>query len=222
MPDFIKRRDALAAVASVASTALFSSGAQAAESTPPTRRPIPGMVSELSPEVEARKKNAFIMIPYGMFVLGVTDGESLYAGTINWVMQSAYKEPLFTMGVRRPGEFGLPYDDEVYRTLVKTGKFSLSFLGESQADIARAFLQSVTVEEDTINGYKFHTEKTGGPILDDAPAWFEAEVHEEMAVGDHSIFICKVINAGNTVEQKLLMDRDATRRPRSWLTDKPA
>tara|TARA_R110002110_G_scaffold303525_1_gene517599 strand:- start:18209 stop:18880 length:672 start_codon:yes stop_codon:yes gene_type:complete len=222
MSDLIKRRDALAmAAASVASGALFSSGAQAAESAPPPRRPMPSMPSSLSPEVEAQKKNAFIMIPYGMFVLGVTDGENIYAGTVNWVMQSAYKEPLFTMGVRRPGEFGFPYDDEVYRTLVKAGQFSLSFLGESQADIARAFMQPVTVEEDTINGYKFHTEMTGGPILDDAPAWFEAKVDEEMVVGDHSLFVCRVINAGNTVEQKLLMDRDATRRPRAWLTDQP-
>lgn len=179
---------------------------------------MPDMTSELSAEVEAQKKNAFIMIPYGMFVLGVADGENLYAGTINWVMQSAYKEPLFSMGVRRPGEFGLPYDDEVYRTLVKSGRFSLSFLGESQADIARAFLQPVTVEGGKINGYDFHTDMTGGPILDDAPAWFEAEVQGEMAAGDHSVFISKVINAGNTVEQRLLMDRDATRRPRSWLS----
>jgi flavin reductase (DIM6/NTAB) family NADH-FMN oxidoreductase RutF len=218
MSELIKRRDALAAAAGIVSTSLLAKGSQAAESTSPARRTVQELTSELSPDVEARKKNAFIMIPYGMFVLGVTDGENLYAGTINWVMQSAYKEPLFTMGVRRPGEFGLPYDDAVYRALVKTGRFSLSFLGESQADIARAFLQPVTVDGETINGYGFHTDMTGGPILDDAPAWFEAQVQGEMAAADHSIFLSKVINAGNTVEQKLLMDRDATRRPRSWLS----
>jgi flavin reductase (DIM6/NTAB) family NADH-FMN oxidoreductase RutF len=221
MSDLMKRRDALAAAAGIVSTSLFVNAARAAESASPQRPPVPGLNSGLSPEVEAQKKNAFIMIPYGMFVLGVSDGGNLYAGTINWVMQSAYTEPLFTMGVRRPGEYGLPYDDEVYRTLVKTGSFSLSFLGESQADIARAFLQPVTVEGDTINGYRFHREQTGGPILDDAPAWFEAEVQGEMAAADHSIFLSRVINAGNTIEQQLLMDRDATRRPRSWLPAQP-
>ena len=64
---------------------------------------------------------------------------------------------------------------------------------------------------------------TGAPIINDAPAWFEAEVKDEMTPGDHSLFICSVINAGNTTERQLLMDRDATRRPKNWLAgDAPA
>jgi flavin reductase (DIM6/NTAB) family NADH-FMN oxidoreductase RutF len=225
MSKLIKRRDALALAATgLAGSAMFASGPGLAQ--PPTAaqgsRPKPPSQSNLPPAVEAAKKNAFIMIPYGMFILGVKDGEQLYAGVINWVSQIAYKEPLFTMGVRRPGEFGFPYDDALYNTLVKTRKFSLSFLGASQADIARAFLKPVTVEGDNINGQKFHTATTGAPIIDAAPAWFEGSVEEELVVGDHSIFVARVTNAGNTVEQPLLMDRDATRRPSAWLKDEPA
>jgi len=225
MSKLINRRDALTlAAASLASSAMFASSPGAAQ--PPAGaqgpRPKPPTQSDLPPAVEAAKKNAFIMIPYGMFILGVKDGDQLYAGTINWVSQIAYKEPLFTMGVRRPGEFGFPYDDGLYPALVKSGKFSLSFLGASQADIALAFMKSVTVEGDTINGHKFHTATTGAPIIDAAPAWFEGSIEEQLVVGDHSIFVARVTNAGNTVEQPLLMDRDATRRPSTWLKDEPA
>ena len=122
----LKRRQALSlAAASIAGTALFGSGMASSQPAGASSRPRPPSTSGLSPEVEAAKKNAFIMIPYGMFVLAVTDGENTYAGTVNWVMQSAYAEPLFTLGVRRPGGFGFPYSDEVYNTLVKTGKLSL-------------------------------------------------------------------------------------------------
>jgi flavin reductase (DIM6/NTAB) family NADH-FMN oxidoreductase RutF len=225
MSKLMKRRDALTlAAASLAGSAMIASSPGSAQT--PARaqgsRPKPPSQSGLPPAVEAAKKNAFIMIPYGMFILGVKDGEQLYAGAINWVSQIAYKEPLFTMGVRRPGEFGFPYDDALYAALVKTGKFSLSFLGASQADIARAFLKPVTVEGDIINGNKFHTATTGAPIIDAAPAWFEGSVEEELVVGDHSVFVARVTNAGNTAEQTLLMDRDATRRPSAWLKEEPA
>ncbi|MEH6548855.1 MAG: flavin reductase family protein [Pseudomonadales bacterium] len=218
--DTLKRRQALSmAAASIAGAALFRTGMVSSQPASEPSRPTPGMTSKLSPEIEAAKKNAFIMIPYGMFVLAVTDGENIYAGAVNWVMQSAYAEPLFTMGVRRPGGFGFPYSDEVYKTLVKTGKFSLSFLGEDQTNMARAFMSADTViDGNKINGYEFHTAMTGAPIINEAPAWFEAEVKDEVTPGDHSLFICSVINAGNTTEQPLLMDRDATRRPKNWLT----
>ncbi len=38
-----------------------------------------------------------------------------------------------------------------------------------------------------------------------------------MNSADHTLFLCEVINAGNTSERPLLMDRDATTRPRDWL-----
>jgi len=181
------------------------------------------MTSDLSPEVEAAKKNAFIMIPYGMFVLGVVDeGGKLHAGTVNWVMQSAYKEPFFTIGVRRPGEsFGFPYDDSLYAALTERREFSLSLLGKDQADAARAFMAKVEVEGNTINGFEFVTAMTGGPILTSAPAWLEGRIEDQMEGPDHTLFLVRVINAGNTIERELLRDRDATSRPGGWLSNDP-
>ncbi len=185
------------------------------------RRALP-FAPTLSPEIESAKKNAFIMIPYGMFVLGVADGAMLHAAAINWVMQSAYREPQFTMGVRRPGGYGMPfdpalYDDRLYAALVTVRRFALSFLGSDQAQVARAFMKPTRVDAGTINGQAFQTRMTGAPILATAPAWFEASIENSMEAADHTLFLCKVFNAGNTVERPLLMDRDATTRPKGWL-----
>lgn len=213
----------MAATSVAAGAALVNTQAGAQPPAAAAKRPrVPELKSELSPEVEAAKKNAFIMIPYGMFVLGVADGEGkLHAGTVNWVMQSAYKEPVFTIGVRRPGEFGFPYDDSLYAALTAKKTFSLSFLGKDQPDVARAFMGPVSVDGNTINGSEFTTDMTGGPILTAAPAWFEARIEDQMEGPDHTLFLARVINAGNNTERELLMDRDAIRRPRRWLTDEP-
>lgn len=210
---------ALAASGMAAGAAVMSSSTKAQPPGGQSRRPkMPQSKSNFTPEVESAKKNAFIMIPYGMFVLGVADSEGkLHAGTVNWVMQSALKEPVFTIGVRRPGEFGFPYEDSVYTTLVERGEFSLSFLGKDQPDVARAFMAPVTVDGSTINGFEFETAMTGGPILTSAPAWFEARIEDQMEGPDHTLFLARVINAGNTTERELLLDRDATRRPSRWL-----
>jgi len=217
-----RRLLAMAATGVAAGAALLTTPAQAQPAAGESRVPnMPQLKTDLSPEVEAAKKNAFIMIPYGLFVLGVADERgTLHAGTVNWVMQSAYKEPVFTMGVRRPGEFGFPYDDGLYTALIEKKQFSLSFLGKDQAAVAQAFLGPIAVAGNTINGFEFHTAMTGGPILSSAPAWFEAVVEDQMEGPDHTLFLARVVNAGNTVERELLMDRDATRRPSRWLSDK--
>ena len=217
-----------AALAAAAATLLGTTPLEAAPAAPPSGaapRPALPFAPTLAPAIEAAKKNAFILIPYGLYVLGVAHGPRLHAGTINWVMQSAYKRPQFTMGLRRPGEFGLgagPAADALYAALQAAGRFSLSFLGDDQAEVARAFMKSPAIDGDRINGSPFHTALTGAPILSAAPAWFEATIDDRMESADHTLFLCTVINAGNTLERPLLMDRDATARPRGWLPGPPA
>jgi flavin reductase (DIM6/NTAB) family NADH-FMN oxidoreductase RutF len=227
-PPTSSRRAALAAtVATLAGAAAPwpASRSEAAAPLAPAPRPALPFAPTLAPAVEAAKKNAFILIPYGLYVLGVAHDGRLHAGTVNWVMQCAYKRPQFTLGLRRPGEFGLgagPASDALYLALRAAGRLSLSFLGNDQADVARAFMTAPSIVGDRINGAPFRTALTGAPILSAAPAWFEASVDDTMDSADHTLFLCTVINAGNTVERPLLMDRDATARPRGWLPDSPA
>jgi flavin reductase (DIM6/NTAB) family NADH-FMN oxidoreductase RutF len=225
VPDLTRRATLCAATATLVGASLADAAwpdprnePQRRLSTPP--RPALPFVPTLSPAIEAAKKNAFILIPYGLYVLGVAEGERLHAAAINWVMQSAYRQPQFTMGLRRPGEYGIgagPAADALYAALLRVRRFSLSLLGNDQADVARSLLEAPEIEAGRINGAAFHTAMTGAPILSTAPAWFEARIEDTMESTDHTLCLCTVTNAGNTVERPLLMDRDATTRPKGWL-----
>jgi len=220
-PRELTRRTALAATAA---TLLGTTAARAnpAADPPAAAAPRPALpfAPTLAPPVEAAKKNAFILIPYGLFLLGVAEGGRQHASIVNWVMQSAYRQPQFTLGLRRPGEYGLgagPASDALHAALLRVRQFSLSFLGSDQAALARGLLQSPRPDFTQLPGATFHTALTGAPILSTAPAWFEARLEATMDSADHTLCLCTVINAGNTTERALLMDRDATARPKGWL-----
>jgi len=147
-------------------------------------------------QAEAAKKSTLLMIPYGLYVLGVKDGETLNAGTVNWVTQTSFKPPLIAMGVKK--------DSHLYGQLKSAGTFALSFLESGQKDLAFAYFRPAHVEGDMISGHRFETHETGAPIIASAPAWVEGRVVGEIDTGDHSCVVAEVTNAGSKRESKLL------------------
>ena len=49
---------------------------------------------------EQQKKIALRMIPYGIYLVGASDGEQQDAFIGSWVRQTAFKPPLVTIAVR--------------------------------------------------------------------------------------------------------------------------
>ena len=147
-------------------------------------------------QAEAAKKTTLLMIPYGLYVLGVKDGDEINAGTVNWVTQTSFKPPLVAMGVKK--------DSHLYEMLKNSGQFALSFLESGQKDLAFAFFRPAKVEGDMISGQRFETAETGAPIIEAAPAWVEGRVVGEIDTGDHSCVVGEVTNAGLKRESKVL------------------
>ncbi|HLZ69262.1 MAG TPA: flavin reductase family protein [Dehalococcoidia bacterium] len=145
---------------------------------------------------EAAKKTTLLMIPYGLYVLGVKDGDDLNAGTVNWVTQCSFKPPLVAMGVKK--------DSHLYSQLKSAKTFALSFLESGQKDVAFAFFRPAKVEGNAISGQPFETAETGAPIISSAPAWVEGRIVGEVDSGDHSCMVGEVTNAGLKHEAKLL------------------
>lgn len=150
----------------------------------------------MNEQAEAAKKTALLMIPYGLYVLGVKDGDDLNAGTVNWVTQTSFKPPLVAMGVKT--------DSRLYSMLKNAGTFSLSFLQSGQKDLAFAFFRPATVEGNKISGHEFETHETGAPVISSAASWVEGRIVGEVAVGDHSCMVGEVTNAGVKNEAPLL------------------
>ncbi len=138
-------------------------------------------------QAQAAKKTLLRMIPYGLYVLGVRDGDEVSAAAINWVTQTSFTPPLVAMGVKK--------DSGAYALLKRTGTFALSFLESGQGDIAYAFFKPTTVEGSTINGQETETASNGAPVIAAAPGYIEGRVVGEVDLGDHSCVVGEVTHA---------------------------
>lgn len=150
---------------------------------------------------EAAKKTALRMIPYGLFVLGVGEGPQATASTINWITQASFQPPLVAVGVKG--------GTETYDLVKQTGKFAVSVLESGQKDLAFAFFKHVEPENGTLAGFAYETQTTSAPVIVDAPAWFECEVRQVLDVGDHSIVVGEVVEAGVRREASALTLKEA-------------
>jgi flavin reductase (DIM6/NTAB) family NADH-FMN oxidoreductase RutF len=142
------------------------------------------------------KKTALRMIPYGLQVLGVSDGSTLDVASINWTTQVSFQPPLVVIGVKK--------DSKPFGILQKGRKFALSFLESGQRDLAFAFFKSIEPANGKFGDYAYETHDTGCPIISDAASWVEAEVVSIDETGDHAAVIGRVINAGVKHEAKPL------------------
>lgn len=136
------------------------------------------------------------MIPYGLYVLGVRDGEEVSAAAINWVTQTSFSPPLVAMGVKK--------DSGAYALLKQTGQFALSFLESGQGDVAFAFFKPTSLEGSRINGQETEWAGNGAPVIVAAPGYIEGREAGEVDLGDHSCVVGEVTNAVLKREAKVL------------------
>lgn len=142
------------------------------------------------------KKTALRMIPYGLQVLGVSDGSTMDVASINWTTQVSFQPPLVVIGVKK--------DSKPFGILKNGRKFALSFLESGQRDLAFAFFKSVEPKDGKFGDHAYETAETGCPIISDAASWVEAEVVSIDETGDHAAVMGRVINAGVKHEAKPL------------------
>jgi len=135
------------------------------------------------------KKTALRMIPYGLFVLTASgkDGR-VAAGTVNWVTQGSFEPPLVVVGVKT--------DSGAHALIKETKAFALNVLGKGQQATAFTFFKPAEKKDNTISGEPFRAGTTGAPILTNMPAYVECTLESTVEIGDHSIFVGKVVDAG--------------------------
>jgi flavin reductase (DIM6/NTAB) family NADH-FMN oxidoreductase RutF len=136
---------------------------------------------------EKAKKEALLMIPYGLFILGAAHGSTATAATVNWVTQASFAPPLVVVGIKK---------DSGSHALVKDSKvFSLSILGAGQKSIAGFFFRHVEPKDGKFGDIAFELGANGAPIISDAPASVECKVVGFYELGDHSVVVGEVTQA---------------------------
>jgi flavin reductase (DIM6/NTAB) family NADH-FMN oxidoreductase RutF len=152
------------------------------------------------------KKTALRMIPYGLYVLTAASGDRVAAATVNWVTQASFEPPLIAVGVK--------VDSHAHPLIKETRTFALNVLGKGQQPMAFTFFKPADKQGQTISGEPYRAGSTGAPILTNAPAYVECTLEGTVELGDHSIFVGKVVDAGVSKAPEGRAD-DAT----LWLKD---
>ena len=153
------------------------------------------------------KKTALRMIPYGLYVLTAANAKGeVAAGTVNWVTQVAFDPPLVVVGVKT--------DSHAHPLIKETKAFALNVLGKGQQATAFTFFKPAELKDGKISGEAYRAGSTGAPILTSTPAYVECTLESTVEIGDHSVFVGKVVDAGVTKQPEGRAD-DAT----LWLKD---
>jgi flavin reductase (DIM6/NTAB) family NADH-FMN oxidoreductase RutF len=110
--------------------------------------------------------------------------------TANWVTQLSFAPKLVGVSVERTAI--------THQLVQEGGRFSVSLVARDDRAVVRRFTKPVEVDVDakTLNGFPYLERVTGAPILSQAAAFLDCEVRQTVEVGDHSLFVGEVVDAG--------------------------
>ncbi len=126
----------------------------------------------------------FRRLNYGVYVVGVADGDRHDAFTAAWVMQASFDPLLLALSINP--------DNASYPLLHAGGGFIVNVLRREQQDLARRFGTRSGREVDKLAGIGWRPGRTGAPILGDALAYFDCLVEGRLKAGDHEIVLGRV------------------------------
>lgn len=142
-------------------------------------------------EYDKLRRRVLWKMPYGLYIVGSRFQEQRQGMTLNWATQLSFEPKLIGIGVEQAA---------VTHDLIHQGQtFSLCLIDREDRAIVRKFVKPVEVDEAamTLNGFAFHDGPvTGVPVLDQAVAWMECQVRNEVACGHHTLFIGEVVHCG--------------------------
>jgi flavin reductase (DIM6/NTAB) family NADH-FMN oxidoreductase RutF len=128
----------------------------------------------------------FRRLSYGVYVVGVAHGEKRNAFTAAWIMQASFDPLLLALSINP--------DNASYPLLQASGGFTVNVLRREQQELARRLGTRSGREQDKLAGLRWRPGRTGGPILDDALAYFDCELEGRLRAGDHELLLGRVID----------------------------
>lgn len=142
------------------------------------------------------------MLSNGMYIITARSSGRFGAATITWLSQASFKPPLLMTAIRK--------DSNVFACISETGVAAVHILDHEQQGLAQKFFAPTKVESNLINGKPFVAGKTSCPILENALAYVECELHEIVNnQGDHAVVIMEVIEAECRAELRRLTIADS-------------
>jgi flavin reductase (DIM6/NTAB) family NADH-FMN oxidoreductase RutF len=141
-------------------------------------------------EYDKLRRRVLWAMPYGLYVLGTRAGDRRNGMTINWVTQVSFDPKLIAVSVEK--------EAFTHELLAEGGVFALSLIDREDRAVVRKFTKPVEVDTEarTLNGFAYHDGLSGAPVLDQAAAFVDCAVRQQVDVGGHTLFLGEVVDAG--------------------------
>lgn len=138
---------------------------------------------------EAIRKTVLRMIPHGLQIVTVRDGDDVHGYTSSWLTQSSFDPPHLVLGVKG--------DSRSREVMKKGGVLCVHFLDKGQMDLAKRFFKPPEKGDGTLGGLAYAPgPATGCPVLEDALAHAECRVVHDWEGGDHHVVVAEVLDVG--------------------------
>ena len=155
-------------------------------------------VKEMDKEV---RKKILRKIPYGLYILGLRNGDQCHAMVGSWLSQCSFEPPLLMLGIRKAS---------YSHTMLEHGAaLSINFPAKDQKKLVERFFKPHEAKDGKFGGdVSFHLGKNGAPILDDAIAHLECKVSQIVPGGDHDIVIAEIVESEIKTDSDNLVMKD--------------
>ncbi len=155
--------------------------------------PYPAGVEGEDAQVEYDKLRRRVLwkMPYGLYVVGSTDGGERRNGmTTNWVTQLSFDPKWVGVGIEQAAL--------THELIEAAGVFSICLVDREDRAIVRKFTKPVEVDlaAKTLNGFEYVERTTGAPVLAQSVAFLDCAVRDRMVIGDHTFFAGEVVDCG--------------------------
>ena len=127
-------------------------------------------------------------IPNALALVGSRSGDEWNAMTASWITQLSM-EPVLV---------GVAIDNSAVtkRLVSQGGSFTINLWSPEDTRTFVKFSKPATKEGMYLNGRPIREGRTGAPVFEEAIAWLELEVRQEIDFGTHTLFVGGVIDAG--------------------------
>jgi len=141
------------------------------------------------------------MFTYGLYVVGVSDGEQANVFTANWLTQVSFDPPLLALSV----ENGC----RSHGIIERGRKFAVSVLATGRRELAGDLGRHSTPEMNKLAQVEHRFASNGCPVLEDALGYVACEVESSTPAGDSTLYVGRVTEAVVLKEGEPLTMREA-------------
>lgn len=148
---------------------------------------------------EARKK-ILRKIPYGLYIIGLKDGDKFHGMVGSWVSQCSFEPPLLMLGIKK-GSYS-------HQMMEHNPYLSVNFPRKDQKKMVESFFRPYEVKDQKFGEIPFRVGKNGIPILEDVPAYLECRIRQIVTGGDHDVVIVEILESELRDETETLVMKD--------------